>query len=320
MSEISNRLKKISYLKEHADFIVLLSGDPGFFYFTNSDAKGIFVYDFSKPALFVPDMEKEKARKSWVNDIKVFDRLAGVINMFEGRIGVDKKHMPANIFSKLRKCKDVSKSLEQARSVKTIYEISRIKKACCQTKKIFSSAQREITKKTTEQQLAAFVEYEIAKTGNRCAFPAIVAGGANTRIPHHNPENKKLTMPILIDMGVSHDGYKSDVTRTIGHPLQQKIEKIFKELELMIEPGAAVKKIDAAARSMLGNDARYFTHALGHGIGISFEKPYLYNKSKDVLEAGMAFAMEIGVYKRTGIRIENDYLVTDRGFVNLTDF
>ena len=226
MNELKIRLKKIESLKESVDSVLLLSNDPGFFYFTNSDVKGIFLYDFSEPKLIVPAMEKERAKNSWIKHIEVVDNFKHVFSSISSRVGIDKKHMPAAAFSRLKAHKDVSEYLENARAVKTKYEINCIRKACLLSKQIFFLVKNRMNTRTTEQKLKAEIEYEIAKRGLEPAFPTIVAGGSNTRMPHHKPTGKKLSFPILLDFGVCYKGYKSDVTRTIGSQMAQKIEEI----------------------------------------------------------------------------------------------
>ncbi len=318
MKELKNRLNKIKKLVTQVDRVMLFAKDPGFFYFTNSRANGIFLYDFCRPKLFVSSMEEISSRKSWIKDVVVIKRLRDVFQEAKGRIGVDKNQISASLSSKIKNKVDVSKELENARAIKTDYEIRCIKKACQTNKDVLLSIKEKMS--GTEQQLRAEIDYEILRRGSEPAFNTIVASGTNTRIPHHIPEKKKLSRPVLVDFGACCNGYKTDITRTIGHPMQEKIEKIIKELELMIKPGVSAKKLDDAARKMLGSDAKYFNHSLGHGIGIAFEKPHFYSRSKDVLRKNMVFALEIGVYKRTGIRIENNYLVTDKGAFNLTRF
>ena len=74
-------------------------------------------------------------------------------------------------------------------------------------------------------------------------------------------------------------------------------------------------------RKKLGRDERFFTHALGHGLGIEVhEKPWISKNSKDILKENMIFTIEPAVYKKNGLRIENDFLLARNSLKKLTDF
>lgn len=319
MNELHLRLNKIRSLGKKADGILLTGNDPGFFYFTNSKANGFFFYDFSKPVLFVSEMERERAEHSWVRNIEVVRNMRDIFSAIDGRVGISKKHMPACVFSGIRKHADITEGLQEAMAIKTHYEIKCIKKACGISRSAFLSV-KDNMKNKTEQQVRLEIDYEIMKREAEPAFGTIVATGANTRMPHHDPTCKKISQPVLLDFGARFRGYAADITRTLWSRDNDRIEKITEELEHLLVPGACAKELDAIARKMLGKDEKYFIHSLGHGIGISFDKPHFYRKSRDILKPGMAFAIEVGLYKKQGIRIENDYVIAGSRAVNLTKF
>ena len=81
------------------------------------------------------------------------------------------------------------------------------------------------------------------------------------------------------------------------------------------------KNLEIKARKMMGIHAKSFITSLGHGIGIEVhERPYISANSNDVLKEGMVFTIEPGFYKAGGLRIENDFVLTKDGCVNITDF
>ena len=152
------------------------------------------------------------------------------------------------------------------------------------------------------------------------AFRTIVASGKNSSFPHHVSEDVKITFPIVIDFGVNVNGYCSDVTRTIESPYEKKLEKILQELYSFIKPEIKAMDAEKFVRDKLNKESKYFIHSLGHGIGLEVhENPTLSIKSNDILEKNMIFTIEPGLYKKTGIRIENDFLLNDR-LKNLTNF
>lgn len=318
--ELQKRLKKIKHLGEKVDGILLLNTNKNanFFYFTNSDVQGFFFHDFSRPRLMTNIMELGRARKSWVKPKEA--KLKDFLKQMKGKtIGIDKKGVDAYLYEKIKKkikCVDISEQLEKTRAVKTQYEIKCIKKACSLSKRVFSS----VIIKGTEKNIRANVDYEINKCAD-VAFPTIVASGNNIAFPHHIPGDKKATKPVLIDFGVRYNGYVSDVTRTIGSRYEQILKKVIKSLEQNIVPGIRSERLDAMARQKLGKHKKHFITSLGHGIGLDVhERPYISKNSIDTLAPGMVFTLEPGIYVKSGIRIENDYLMTKKGVMKLTPF
>ena len=321
--ELKQRLAKLKPLSGKVDSIIILnlesSPDANFFYFTNSEIHGIFYYDFSKPRILTSEMEFERAKKSWVKDAEVA-KLEQAINKIKGRVGINKKRLSVELFQKLdTKTTDISGALEAARAIKSQYEIKQLKHACNLTKKIYAKAETEISKKLTEHEMKGIVELLINRFGCEPSFSAIVAAGKNSRFPHHKPTNAKLRDPIVIDFGLRYNGYCSDVTRTIGSDKQEMFEAIIADAESIIAPNMKAKDVDNFVREKMGREAKFFIHGLGHGIGIEVhENPSISKNSKDILKAGMMFTIEPGLYKKEGIRIENDYLLTEKKLICLT--
>jgi Xaa-Pro aminopeptidase len=329
MKEIKKRLKKMNVLKKSVDGVLLFSSDPNYFYLTNSKCQGIAFTDFSNVSLFIPEMERKLAKKSWANEIILFEKFSHVFedvkNRIRGRVGINYKNTTVELFKKVKrkvKCKDVSNQLQTIRSVKTDYEVKMIKKACSISKKVLTEIKKELSPSLTEKDVQILIDHNIQRLGGSPAFPTIVASGNNVSIPHHQPLEKKIGKTFLLDFGVNYKGYCSDISRTFGSPLQSKIEEILNKACAMIKPDIKAKSIDMYVRQRLGKLERYFCTALGHGIGITVhEKPLLSKKSMDVLKPGMTFTLEPGVYMgKNSIRIENDYLLTESGLLNLTKF
>jgi Xaa-Pro aminopeptidase len=265
-------------------------------------------------------MEYERAKKSWIRDIKIEKMKDFIKKRKTQKIGIDMNNLNAASFMKIKKmfrCVDVSKEIEAARSIKTGHEVKNIKKACSLTKNIFKKIN---TKNKTETELKNFINFEIGKVGEQ-AFPTIVSSGKNIKIPHHTPENTKIKKPFLIDMGVRYNGYCSDITRTFGSEYENELEKIIICVEEMLLPGTETKKLDAFVRKQMGKNSKHFITSLGHGLGIEVhEKPWISVNSTDILKPGMVLTIEPGIYVKNGIRIENDYLITKKGFEKLTNF
>ncbi len=324
MKEIKRRLGKLNGLEGRVKALVIFNlsevTDANFFYFTNSTVNGIFYYDFSRPKIITSQMECSRAKKSWVRDVETA-RLKDLLAGLKGRIGIDKANMAAGIYTKIRKSSmlDVSKELERARSVKTKYELGCIKKACDISGRVYRTV--VVEPGMTELSLKQLIDIEMLKQGVDIAFPTIVASGSNVRYPHHVATGKKLSEPLLVDFGVKYNGYCSDVTRTVGSRFEKMISEILDELYSKISPGMKASEADKFVRDRMGRHAKHFITSLGHGIGLQVhEKPWISPKSTDTLEQGMVFTIEPGIYAAGGIRIENDFVITDDGAEMLTKF
>jgi Xaa-Pro aminopeptidase len=160
------------------------------------------------------------------------------------------------------------------------------------------------------------------------AFPAIVAAGANSALPHHESSDREVKRDefLLIDMGAIVDGYCSDCTRTVatgefGGEARDAYELVLAAQRAGIEairPGVAGADADAAARERIAAAGyeREFGHGLGHGVGLEVhEAPRLSRRSEETLEAGDVVTVEPGVYlpDRFGVRIEDLVTVTEDG-------
>jgi Xaa-Pro aminopeptidase len=156
------------------------------------------------------------------------------------------------------------------------------------------------------------------------SFETIVATGANSAIPHHRPTDAVLAPGDLvkIDFGALVCGYHSDMTRTfVLAPAAQWQLDLYELVSTAqragreaVEPGVALRDVDAASRQVIA-DAGYaenFTHGLGHGVGLEIhEAPGISAAAAGTLLAGSAVTVEPGVYlpDRGGVRIEDTLVV-----------
>ena len=233
------------------------------------------------------------------------------------------------------KIKDCSKILKQSLSVKTEYEFDKIQKACKIAQKAYYAALKSVKEGISELELKEKIEslyFEFGADG--VAFDTIVAFGKNGAVPHHQTGQTRLTKntPILIDMGCTVGGFCSDLTRTayFGKPTEKFIKcyRAVKEAnqiaENCIKVGDTARQADGYARQHLktyGLD-KYFTHSLGHGLGLFVhEYPTLSKRRNYKLKSGMVFTVEPGVYfdGEFGIRIEDTVLLTETGVERLYD-
>lgn len=154
------------------------------------------------------------------------------------------------------------------------------------------------------------------------SFDSIVGFAASSALPHYVSGDRKLKPGdnILIDCGVVHRHYCSDMTRNfVFGPAKQNYLKDYETLLQVqcetlskVKTGVKAKNLDAFARENLGSLSEYFTHSLGHGVGLEIhEAPTLSARSKNILQTGEVVTIEPGIYKpeNYGIRIEDTTIV-----------
>lgn len=189
----------------------------------------------------------------------------------------------------------------------------------------------------TEREIAAkLVEEQQALGAEGLPFGALVQTGPNSSNPHGTVTDRKLGADdfLLIDFGCTIGGYPSDITRTfcLGTPTAE-MQKIYDTVAAANEagrkasgPGVPMGDIDRAARSVIeaAGYGQYFIHRTGHGIGLETHEPIpqIAGNVTDLLEPGMAFTIEPGIYipGLGGVRIEDNVVITETGADVLTSF
>jgi len=179
-----------------------------------------------------------------------------------------------------------------------------------------------------ESEVAADLAEALKAHGHSTVEFTLVGSGPNGANPHHEFGERVLREGdmVVLDFGGIKDGYTSDTTRTVhvGEPTdeERKVHEIVEYAQQAgfeaVRPGVACQEIDRAARNVIA-DAGYgerFIHRTGHGIGLTaHEPPYMVEGEEHVLEPGMCFSIEPGIYlpNEFGVRIEDIVAVTDDG-------
>lgn len=179
----------------------------------------------------------------------------------------------------------------------------------------------------TESDMVQVAREAFAAEGARCEF-AIIAFGPNSAFPHHHSGARRLEPgdAVLVDLGGRRGSHFSDITRMAGFDgLPEGYEAVHAVVDQAVEaalaairPGARACDVDAAARGVIerAGYGPYFTHRTGHGIGTEVhEPPYMTGSNQQLLEEGMVFTVEPGIYLpgRFGIRLEEVAVVTADG-------
>ncbi|MGH4023062.1 MAG: M24 family metallopeptidase [Pseudonocardiaceae bacterium] len=186
----------------------------------------------------------------------------------------------------------------------------------------------------TEAQVGADVAAAIVAEGHTAAAFVIVGSGPHGASPHHDVSQRVLQPGdvVVVDIGgPTPEGYYSDCTRTysLGEPAHADVSATYDVLQAAQEaavaaaaPGITAQDVDAAARSPIteAGFGERFIHRTGHGIGLEVhEEPYIVAGNDLVLEPGMAFSIEPGIYLpgRWGARIEDIVVIDEDGAVRL---
>ncbi len=222
-----------------------------------------------------------------------------------------------------------SNTVEALREVKDAGEVALLRLAC----EAADAALVELVERgglrpgRSEREVRRELEALMLDHGaDAASFETIVAAGPNSAIPHHRPTDAVLAAGdfVKIDFGALVAGYHSDMTRTfvLGPPAQWQRE-IYEVVEAAqragreaLRPGAKLREVDAAARTVIA-EAGYgetFGHGLGHGVGLRIhEAPGINATADGTLLAGAVVTVEPGVYlaDRGGVRIEDTLVVAD---------
>jgi len=231
---------------------------------------------------------------------------------------------------------DGSPLLEGLRLKKDAAELTKMREAALIAQKALVETLKRIHPGMSEKQIASELVIALYQDGSDIELPfePIVSSGPNTANPHAAPSERILKEgdPLLFDWGAGKDGYFSDITRTftVGEvePELRHIGEIVLAANTkgrdIAAAGMPAGAVDQAVREVIeaAGYAPYFTHRTGHGLGMeAHESPYIFGANPQLLEPGMVFTIEPGIYLpgRGGVRIEDDVVVTESGVRSLTD-
>ncbi|MDP6111269.1 MAG: aminopeptidase P family protein [Planctomycetota bacterium] len=249
-------------------------------------------------------------------------------------LGIEADHTTVGTLKTLKdafdcRIKQTNGMVDELRVVKAPDEIERIRKAAEINDRAFDHMLGFLKPGLTEIDATLELEWFLRRNGAfEIAFDVIAAAGPNGAKPHAHPSKRKIKNNELLtlDFGSVWEGYRSDMTRTVGFGRPgRKLKKIYRTVldaqvagVEAIKPGTVGKDADRISRKIIkdaGYD-KYFGHSLGHGVGLQIhELPRLAPHSKDILKPGMVVTVEPGIYVPdfAGVRIEDLVLVTEDG-------
>lgn len=222
-----------------------------------------------------------------------------------------------------------SDAVDEARAIKDDEERELMRAASAANDEGMARFRELVHEGVTEQEVAAQLEDIYRSLGaSGHSFSPIVSFGANAADPHHEPDSTCLKDGdvVLFDVGCRKDEYCADMTRTFffrsADDEQQRVYEIVRQAneagKAAVRPGARFCDIDAAAREIIEDAGygKYFTHRLGHQIGLDVHEPGDVSSANEAqVEPGMCFSIEPGIYLpgRFGVRIEDLVIVTENG-------
>jgi Xaa-Pro dipeptidase len=314
---------------------------------------GFWIGQNGKAVLFVPSLEKDNAAASLAGapDICIvpitdtedpYEVVRGAGLKGVKRLAVEKDHLRLSQAEKLQaalgevRLFDVGGTVARMRNRKADWEVERIKEAVRIIEEVMEEGIKRVKPGMTEVELVAELEYLMKQKGaDEPSFGTTVLAGKNSALPHGTPGTTKIEKSgfLLIDMGVFKDGYCSDITRTfIVGDATDEMKKIYEAVREAVEAatsavvvGRPLAEVDQAARDVIekAGYGQYFTHRVGHGLGLEIhEYPSVHGENQDVIEAGMTFTIEPGIYVPGvgGVRIEDDIYVAESGAQTLMKF
>jgi len=356
-----SRLDKLNASLRNSDLdSVILNPGPTLTYLTSLHfhlMERPVVFLFAKdqdPAIVLPELELQKvADLSYKLQVflypenpsewdAAFRKAVEALGLDGKRIGVEPRQLRLLEFSHVKAgapeadYPDASDVLSGLRLRKDKAEVDAMRKAVKIAQEALEATIPLIKIGMTEKELSSELVVQLLKHGSEPEMPfaPIVSAGPNSANPHASPTERKLQKGdmLVVDWGAAHDGYISDLTRTFAvgevDAEYEKIHKIVQEANAAGRaaggPGVPCANVDKAARDVIEKSGygKYFTHRTGHGIGMEgHEEPYMRGDNMQLLEPGMAFTVEPGIYLpgRNGVRIEDNVVITDTGADVLSD-
>ena len=357
---LARRLDRLkSYMEEKGFAAVAVNAGPSLTYLTGlhfhlMERPVIIVFmPGDEPTIILPELEQAKlaclpftakvyaygeSPTTWSG---IFGEALGRLDLAGKKVGVEPAQLRVLEYEYLRSaCGDVqftdgSAIFAALRATKDTGEIACMRKAVRIAESALEATLPMIKIGVAEKDIASELFMQLIREGSDTSLPfaPIVSGGPNGANPHAQPSMRQLVAGdlLVIDWGASYSGYMSDLTRTfaVGEIDAQEL-KIHTIVQLANvagraagRPGVSCAAVDKATRTVIeeAGYGRFFMHRTGHGIGMEcHEEPYMRGDNEQLLEAGMIYTVEPGIYLagRNGVRIEDDVLVTAEGTESLS--
>ncbi|WP_163971644.1 M24 family metallopeptidase [Oceanobacillus halotolerans] len=344
--------------KQNLDSILITSKANVYYlsnYYTDPHERVIAVYvsENLDPVLVVPAMEVEDAKAAgWSHKLIGYhdhenpwqmlltylqsaEKLPQSMGLEHDHVTIERLHAIKEILPNTELI-DAQEIISNMRVIKSEKEYQLLKEAAALADFGIKTGVQAVREGVRELDIIATIEYELKKQGiQQMSFTTMTLSGAKASSPHGTPGMKEITSGdmVLFDLGVIYEGYCSDITRTVAfksitdeqktiyNTVKEAEEKAFQASQI----GTSVGQIDLAAREHIeaAGYGKYFTHRIGHGIGIeTHEYPSMHSNNKLPLQKGMCFTIEPGIYvpNKGGVRIEDMVYIGENGPEALTKY
>jgi Xaa-Pro aminopeptidase len=233
--------------------------------------------------------------------------------------------------------------MARLREIKSPEEIETIGEAIRLTHKGIDRLLNAVRPGVPEYEIEAFFNFELHLHRTIPAFPSIVATGKNATVLHYNAMGDTLKNGdlVLLDLGAEFEHYSADISRTFPvngrfSPKQRDLYSLVLEANIRtieaVKPGLTLASLNGITKTILAEGlkklgylkdlqdvSKFFTHGVSHSLGLDTHD--IISRNMDTLQPGMVITIEPGLYlheENTGIRIEDDILVTETGCRNLS--
>jgi Xaa-Pro dipeptidase len=357
---IAARLERLKgYMDEKGFFAVAVNAGPSLTYLTGlhfhlMERPVVIVFTQDDDlTIILPELEQAKldhlpfpakvfaygeSPSEWTN---TFSDALAKLNLSGRKVGVEPGQLRLLEYDYLRlACSDAefvdgSQIIAALRSTKDTKEVTCMRKAVVIAETALEATLPMVKIGVAEKDIAGELFMQLIRHGSDTSLPfsPIVSGGPNGANPHAQPSARRLAAGdlLVIDWGAAFGGYMSDITRTFAvGDIDAESEKIHNIVQQANAAGRAAGRsgiscgaVDRATRKVIeeAGYGQFFTHRTGHGIGMEcHEEPYMRGDNEQLLEVGMTYTVEPGIYLagRNGVRIEDDVLVTADGAESLS--
>lgn len=348
-----------SMASQGIDIMVLIPG-PNLYYFsglkmhTSERPTMLFVSRQADGGAFLPNLEVPNASSILGTDYALypwtdeqgpeekFKSLCTELQMDGKKVGVEFLRMRVMEFDLLKRyapgavLTNGESLIAELRMCKDDEEIAHMRKAADITEKALKATVEMIRPGITEYEVAGRLKIQgfLHGSGELPKEP-IVSSGPRTASPHTKTSRRAIEAGdlVMIDTGASYEGYACDLTRTFAvGKIDDELKKIYEIVQdanqaviSYWKSGVRAEELDQVARDVIeaAGYGQFFIHRLGHGLGLEgHEPPYMVRGNKLVMQSGMTFTDEPGIYLpgKGGVRIEDDVVVTDSGLEYLTSY
>ena len=344
MCELKSRVVRVREEMEDSGIVALLILNPKNLFYLTGVNTGNALLTQESAILWVKDLyygihRELYSDETYAFEVKTYDE--GAVKEYLNKsslreVGIG--NLGVNQYNKLKK--ELKSELifdnvvEKTRMIKSKDEIELLKKSAAIAQKGMKKAYEVIHEGVTEIDAISEIEHEIRMNGSETPpfeQGMILASGPNAANIHALATEKKIMEGdmVVADLGACYGGYHSDMTRTIPigtlNKAEQKVFEFVKNLELEaideVEVGVKASDIHKFVEDKIKSNGYTFYHPTGHGVGLDIhELPNLSKDSETMLEEGMVFTIEPGIYvpKKFGVRFEDTMLLGKNGCEILT--